>query len=70
MSVGLTITVEDIRAAKMCVRGAKQWFALHKLDFADFLAHGISEERLVALNDEMANRAIEVAKLRAAGEDE
>lgn len=66
----LIVTVEDVRAAKMCVRGARQWFSLHRLDFADFLAHGLPKSTLAALNDELANRVIEKAEARAAGDDE
>jgi hypothetical protein len=65
----LLVTVDDLRAASMCVRGAKQWFRLHKLDFASFLAIGLPASTLAALNDEMADRAIAMAKKRVDGED-
>ena len=65
----LIVTVDDLRAASMCVRGAKQWFRLHKLDFASFLAKGLPATTLAALNDEMADRVIAMAKKRVDGDD-
>lgn len=63
MSDDLHLTVEDVREAGLCVRGAKQWFALHKLDFTHFLAHGIHMSQLPQ-NDALAQKVIEVARER------
>lgn len=63
MNDDLHLTVEDVREAGLCVRGAKQWFALHKLDFAHFLTHGINMSQLPQ-NDALAKKVIEVARER------
>ena len=52
------VTIADIRAAGHCVRGAKTWFAGHRLDFAKFLREGIGEEELLATNDSLAVEVI------------
>lgn len=63
MNDDLLLTVEDVREAGLCVRGAKQWFALHKLDFAHFLANGIRMSQLPS-NDALSQKVIEVARER------
>lgn len=66
MSDDLIITVEHVRDAGMCVRGAKQWFALHGLDFQKFLTHGIPASEVTALGDVFADKVVALAR----GDDE
>lgn len=66
----ITVTIADVRACKLCVRGARQWFSLHGLDFQHFLMHGYPIETIEALNDGLANQVTAMARLRAAGEEE
>lgn len=67
MNDDLLLTVEDVREAGLCVRGAKQWFALHKLDFKHFLMHGIRASALPE-NDAFAQKVLEVARERRSDE--
>lgn len=57
----LTIRMRDIRAAKMCSSGARQFFERHNLDWSGFLKNGIEAEKLLATGDAMARRVVEVA---------
>jgi hypothetical protein len=51
----------DLRPAGMCAPGAKKFFERHELDWRDFVRNGIEVEKLIALNDGMATKVIEVA---------
>lgn len=44
-----------------CAAGARQWWAEHGLDWADFVAHGIPAETLHALRDPLADAVIQHA---------
>lgn len=60
----------DMRALGYCNRGARQWFARHRLDWSDFLNQGIAAEQLLATGDAMAEEVVAIAKQRLlAGED-
>lgn len=58
----MIITMRDVRAAKMCSRGARAWFVRHGLDWAAFLREGIQDDVLLATGDAMAIRVVEVAR--------
>lgn len=60
----MMITMRDIRAAKMCSRGARQFFERHGLDWSTFLKEGIDAELLAQTGDAMALRVVEVANAR------
>ena len=60
----MTITMRHIRAAKMCSRGAREWFDRHGFDWSDFLKQGIESEKVLATGDAMAWRVVEVANGR------
>lgn len=64
MSGNVIVTMRDIRAARMCSRGARAFFVRHNLDFNDFLTNGIAAEKLEATGDAMAARVCEVARGR------
>ena len=64
MSADVTVTINDVRAAGLCVNGTRVWFARHDLDFRTFLREGCSAETLLATGDAMALRVVERARIR------
>ncbi len=58
------VRMADIRAAKMCSRGARDFFRRHDLDWEAFLREGVPAEQLLATGDEMARQVVEVARGR------
>lgn len=63
---GVTVTINDVRAAKLCTQGAREWFARHRLDWVGFLAAGLPDAAILATGDAMAERAVAAAHERAA----
>ena len=61
-----TVIVQDVRAAKLCLAGARPWFRRHGLDWQAFLAHGIDAARLEATGDTLAFRVTALAREREA----
>ena len=45
------ITIDDIRKAGHCARGAKNWFDQQGIDFRDFLKNGITATRMLDTGD-------------------
>ena len=41
MSEDLIVTVQDLRASRLCFQGARPWFRRHGLDWQAFLADGL-----------------------------
>ena len=62
MSSKIVITMEDIRRALMCGRGAEGWFRLRKLDFDRFMREGYPIEELEAIDCEMAKQVCSKAR--------
>jgi len=62
MSAELMVTSRHLAAAQLCSRGARQWFALHKLDYTEFVCRGIPASRLEALHDALADKVVRVAR--------
>lgn len=60
----MKIKMEHIRQARMCSRGARDFFIRHNLDWNTFLREGIDEELLIATGDAMALQVVEVANGR------
>lgn len=58
------VRMEHIRAARMCSRGARAFFARHNLDWQTFLKDGLPAEVLAATGDAMALQVVEVARGR------
>ena len=56
--------MRDVRAAKMCSKGARAFFERHALDWQAFLKEGIPVETLEKIDDAMSNRVIEVARVQ------
>ena len=64
MSEDLIVSVQDLRASRLCFQGARPWFRRHGLDWQRFLKEGIPEEELLATGDAMAIRLVEVSNVR------
>lgn len=62
------VTINDVRKAGHCVRGAKDWFDRHGLDFRSFLRDGIDEAEFLAAGDALSRRIVDMK--RARGEPE
>lgn len=58
------VRMTHVRQAKMCSRGARDFFKRHGLDWNEFLSEGIDAAKLEATGDAMA---IEVAKVARYG---
>lgn len=57
----MKIYVQDAWDAGYCSKGLRAFAKRHNLDWEDFLQNGIDEEVIVALDDHMGNKVIEVA---------
>lgn len=64
METQVIVKMEHIRAARMCSRGTRAFFARHGLDWQAFLKMGLPAEALVATGDAMALQVVEVARGR------
>lgn len=64
METQVIVKMEHVRAARMCSRGARAFFARHGLDWQVFLEKGLPAETLVATGDAMALQVVEVARGR------
>jgi len=62
MTNDLIVMHRHIRSLGYCNRGAREFFKKHRLDWADFLENGIHASALMATNDWMAARAVEIAE--------
>ncbi|WP_232209698.1 hypothetical protein [Rhodobacter ferrooxidans] len=60
----LIVTLQDLRAARLCFQGARPWFRRQGLDWQQFQIHGIDAEILAASGDALALRVIEAARNR------
>lgn len=58
----IKIKMRDVRAAKMCSRGARDFFKRNNLDWKEFLNNGVDSNDLILTKDSMAIHVIEVAK--------
>jgi len=70
MTTELIITVADLQAARMCSRGARQWFLRYGLDWPAFLRDGLPASVFEGIDDAMGKHLVDVARARATGEDE
>lgn len=62
--MSVTVTMRDIRAAKMCSGGTRAFFKRHGMDWNVFLSEGLPEEDFLATGDAMARQVVEVARGR------
>lgn len=58
------VTIQDLRDARYCLAGVRPWFRRHRLDWQDFLAHGIEADRLRATGDALVEPVIRIAEMR------
>lgn len=58
------VKMEHVRAARMCSKGARAFFARHQLDWQTFLKEGLPAEVLEATGDAMALQVVEIARGR------
>lgn len=63
--MGVTVTVNDLRAAGMCPAAAP-WFARNGLDWRVFITQGYDEDVLRATGDAMAVKVCDLAVKRVA----
>lgn len=54
----MIITISDIRALGYCPRGIRGWFAIHDLDFKDFIRNGIESEVFLSFGDALAEKVV------------
>jgi hypothetical protein len=62
MSDELLITMRDVRAAKACSRGAREFLAKHGLDYDEFLKNGLPASVIEATGDAMALDIVRIAR--------
>lgn len=58
----ITVRVEHIRNAGVCMRGARKWFELRGLSWSEFLSNGMPIDQVEALDDAFANRVAAAAR--------
>jgi hypothetical protein len=63
----ITVTIQHVIDAGMCVRGAKVWMQRHNLDFRKFLNEGYPVEQIEAINDALGQKVCDVAREDAEG---
>lgn len=52
------ITINDVRRAGLCAKGARIWASSNGFDLRDFLKNGMAESKVEALDDAMANKVL------------
>jgi len=57
----ITITMADVRCAKICSYGARAYCKTYGIDWSSFLRNGISSTELEATNDAKAMQVVEAA---------
>lgn len=62
MTQEVTVTMRHVRAAKICALGSRTFFERHDLNWKDFVKNGISSERLEAIGDPIALKAVAAAR--------
>lgn len=60
----IIVKMADIRSAKMCSGGTRDFFKRHGMDWNKFLAEGLPEEQFIATGDAMAMQVVEKARER------
>lgn len=59
------VTIDHVRRAGMCTRGARAWAAQHGIDYVDFLRNGIAASVLES-KDGLGERVAAFARQEAA----
>lgn len=55
------------RQARICMRGSREFFTKHGLDWNDFVTKGLPGDVLIATGDPIAARAVRAAENEAKG---
>lgn len=55
----MKITMRDLRACKMCSRGARKFFERHNLDWHDFIRNGVDCDVIAQTKDTMAMKVVD-----------
>jgi len=69
VSEQIIVTIKHVQACSMCVRGARQWFERHGLDFREFLLKGLPIEKIEATGDAMGRLVADYARKEVQGEE-
>jgi len=64
----ILVTHSDMRRLGYCNRGARDWFARHRLDWGQFIDHGLPAPLLLATGDSMAEDVVAAARERIGSE--
>ena len=59
---GVMVRPQHIRQAKICMKGARDWFELHGIPWSEVVSDGVAVERLEATGDFLADPVIKAAK--------
>ena len=57
----MIVRLSHVRKARLCNRGAREWFARQGWNWQEFLDNGIDADLLIATGDPYALRAVEAA---------
>ena len=60
----MIITMRDVRRAKMCARGAREFCRTYDIDWSAFLKNGVDDHVILNTNDAAGRRVVEVARGR------
>jgi len=63
MSDELMINIKHAKALKYCSKGVRNFFNKHGLDYSAFVTTGVPASKIMATNDLMAIRMVEVARV-------
>lgn len=55
----MIIRLIDCREVFFCSRGIRLFCAKYEIDYTDFIKNGIEADKLLSLNDSMANLVVE-----------
>lgn len=58
----MKIYMSDIRKAKMCASGTRDFFKAQGWDWQDFLKNGLDEQYFIDTGDAMALQVVKVAR--------
>lgn len=62
MTTGIIIRMRDVRRAKLCSSGTRNWFKHFDFDYDKFLAEGAPIEVVEQIDDELARQVCAVTR--------
>lgn len=63
--MSVVVTINDLRAAKMCGRAARPWFERQGLSWNVFITRGYDAEIIRATGDGLALKVVAIAEQRS-----